>query len=216
MDILNILADENISFLGIQVKFVNEESVNQIVKEALERMTFSRMFKKFQRDNQSPQSNLRIPRSDRAFGLVILALGVYNKFKPSEVSVARSGIISLPQQENVSLPQQDPFESPSVLVIKGIPNSTKELAKLFDDAPSDYSYRGISAEYLEECDRLYELMQEIVPSQQESKKPEEKYVDHKKKPPRASLRLRGDLLLFDDAKDVKKVKKRETFFFDDS
>ena len=54
-----VLADGNISFLGIQVKFVNEDDVNQHVKKALVKMTFSNMFKKFKSGNRAPKVTCR-------------------------------------------------------------------------------------------------------------------------------------------------------------
>ena len=63
------------------------------------------------------------------------------------------------------------------MIIKGFPHSAKELKKLFNDSPSVISYRGVSAEYLETCDRMYELMQDIVPPEQENEEP--KYLPQK-------------------------------------
>ena len=161
-----VLRNGDISFLGIQVKFVKEEYANKTVKEALDRMTFSNMFSSLQRDCQKPQN-------DRPFGLVILALGNYSSY---DVSVARG--------ENIPASVSQ-TEAPPVLIIKGIPHSTKQFEKLFNDAPSDFSYHDISVEYLEECDRLYELTQEIIPQWEGE---ETQYVEHRTKPRRSSFR----------------------------
>ena len=159
-----VLDDGRISFLGIQVKFGKEKYVDQTVNRALKKLTFSNMFKSLQDDPQGPQT-------DRPFGLVILALGNYSSLK-----------VYVANEENTSS-SQSPKNDPPVLVIKGIPRSTGQLVSLFNLAPTDFSYRGINADYLEECDRLYELTQEIIP-QQRSEKPE--YIEQEPKLQRPS------------------------------
>ena len=86
--------------------------------------------------------------------------------------------------------------------LKESPIPPKNCTSYLMITPSDYSYRGISAEHLEECDRLYELVQEIIP-QQKSEEPE--YVDHKTRPRRLNR----------EPTPVVDVKKVETYFFND-
>ena len=92
-----VLQGGDISFLGIQVKFVKEKYVKRHVEGSLEKMKFSKLFKGCQ--------------NDRPFALMILALGKYSDFSEgSEVEVFH-------------LEDQDPLEAPPVFSLKGIPKS---------------------------------------------------------------------------------------------
>ena len=134
-----VLKDGRISFLGIQVKFVKGRHENETIKSAVGKMQYSNMF-----GNQ---------RCDRPFGLIILSLGHtdgLNVFNSKPEGMESSG------SENC-----DPYESPSVFVIQGIPASAKDPKSLLVVAPSDISYCGINSEYLEECDCMQDLIREI-------------------------------------------------------
>ena len=127
-----VLRDGDISFLGIKVKYVKEENVKIAVEGALEEMKFSKIFKGCQ--------------NDRPIALMVLALGKYPAFRDGiEVEVFHSAC-------------QDPLEAPAVLSLKGI---SRFETYLFDLAPNDIHFRGINTTHLVECDRLYDLTQEI-------------------------------------------------------
>ena len=134
-----VLKDGRISFLGIQVKFVKGRYENETIKSAVRKMQYSKMF--------------RSQRCDRPFGLIILSLGHndgLNVFNSKPEGMERFG------PENC-----DPYESPSVFVIQGIPASAKDPKSLLVIAPTDISYCGINSEYLEECDSMQNLVKEI-------------------------------------------------------
>ena len=140
-----VLNDGRISFLGIQVKYVHEDSVNSTINEALKQVLFSKMFK----FEECPEF-----KNDLPFGLLILALGKYD-------------VEYVKVREHIEVPndRKSPFQSPPVLVITGLPKSTRDLKVLFNFALSEYSYSGIIVDYLKETDRLYEFVEEILPDE---------------------------------------------------
>ena len=132
-----VLPDGDISFLGIQVKFVKEKYVKSQVEGALEKMKFSKLFWGCQ--------------NDRPFALMILALGKY------------SGFYGGSEVELFHFADQNPLEAPPVLSLKGIPRFEVDSYELFDLAPEEMHYRGVDTTFLKDCDRLFELTREIPP-----------------------------------------------------
>ena len=133
-----VLKKGDISFIGIQVKYVKERYAARNVRNALGKMKFSNIFEGHEGG------------SDRPFALVILALGKYKESKAyfTESSEGRS-------------PQS--FNEPAAFVIEGIPGIAKRvtgLTHLFDIAPIDHFYRGIDPKYLKRCDYTYDLLHE--------------------------------------------------------
>ena len=126
-----VLSDGKISFLGIQVKFVQKKGVTKAVREAANQMKFHKMF-------------FNAKESDRPFGLIILALGDYNYLKSRVIM----------RKEKISQ-----FEDPPILVFEGNPESFKLQTHFFKMAPESFTcaYRGINPTYLEVCDRMNDL-----------------------------------------------------------
>ena len=165
-----VLKDGRISFLGVQVKFLKEGHENDTIKKAVGKMRFSNMFGS--------------QRSDRPFGLIILSLsrtvGVLNVFNSKPEGLESSDSANC-----------DPYESPTVFVIQGIPASAKDPKSLLVIAPTDISYHGINSEYFEECDSIRNLIQEIPSSSETEAIPSSspKSTAGRKRPKRSSRNL---------------------------
>jgi hypothetical protein len=92
-----VLGDGKMSFLGVQVKFVQEKYVNKNVNDALKVMTYSNIFGS---------------GCDRPFAMIILALGNYKNLYVQNRQLSEN---------------PNTFENPDVLVFKGIHNGPVDL-----------------------------------------------------------------------------------------
>jgi hypothetical protein len=134
-----VLKDGTISFLGIQVKFVEEGSLDGTIEGAIPKMEFNYMF--FARKGEEKLNN------DRPFGLIILALGDYDYGK---TTIYRR-------------PREAFYDAPSVIIFSGTPESFKSEVGLIRMAPEGLTtaYRGVNPTYFQVHDRLEELTTDI-------------------------------------------------------
>ena len=141
-----ILECGKISFLGIQVKFIRDETtVNSVAKNAAKKMNFPYMF-----DLQQSQEQ----QSDRPFGLIMLIIGDY-KFDT----------FILPVNEPELDSEQDyRLIAPRILAFRGKIPTVAGLDQIVKSVPSDVFYRGINPKYMEECDYMHDLTKELFPS----------------------------------------------------
>ena len=134
-----VLKDGNISFLGIQVKFVEKANLNETIAKAVPKMEFNYMF-----SSEKGEDELI---SDRPFGLIILALGDYGYGK---TTIYRR-------------PRESFYNAPSILVFTGTPESFKshvQLIRMASDCLTS-AYPGINPTYFQVHDRLKELTTDI-------------------------------------------------------
>jgi hypothetical protein len=137
-----VLRNGQVSFFGVQVKFVQQRSVGKEVKDAVPNMEFTKMF--YARNQNCP------------FGLMIFALGDYQFGKENPV-VLRTRIVT---------PEKKFIDAPSILVLEGIPDSFKLREKdFFKLLPKKFTgvYRGVNTALLEVCDQLEALTIDIFP-----------------------------------------------------
>ena len=128
-----VLGDGRISFLGVQVKYVKEESVNTQIVKAFPKMTFSNIFEQ---------------KSDRPFAMIILVIGKFDQSTQPKVSLKRRP----PNGYN-------PLDSPNVLVFRGVSEVIRREIAL-DEKQKGVMYRGIDESYLECHDLMHHLVQE--------------------------------------------------------
>jgi hypothetical protein len=126
-----VLGNGEISFLGVQVKYVREKNIVTSVQNAKTKMTFTNIFGQ---------------QSDRPFVLIILAL---------------CNSDSLVFVERTPIETKNPRDNPDVLVFKGISESVKGMIDWFTASPKGVMYRGIDESYLKECDFMHDLVKEF-------------------------------------------------------
>ena len=144
-----VLRNGQVSFFGVQVKFVQQRSVGKEVKDAVPNMEFTKMF--YARNQNCP------------FGLMIFALGDY-QFGKENPEVLRTRIVT---------PEKKSINAPSILVFEGIPDSFKLREKdFFKLVPERFTgaYRGVNTALFEVCDQLEALTTDIFPEKQTGSK----------------------------------------------
>jgi len=128
-----VLENGQISFLGVQVKYVNQQYMTNQIKKAVPKMTYSNIFG---------------GQSTRPFAMIILALN-----EDSPVVVEKS---SSEMRNPLDNPDVIIFKGISKAILTRGPS-------LFRTAPSGATYRGIDEKYLKESDFMHDLVREIDP-----------------------------------------------------
>jgi hypothetical protein len=131
-----VLGSGQISFLGVQVRYVKEDSIDDAVQKAIPKMSYSYIFQ--------PQS-----QSDRPFAMILLV------HTTSDCRV----YIEKPKIEKTGL--QNLLDNPDVLVFKGISKNIRGPKSLYNSAPTGIMYRGIDEKYLKKCDHMLDIINDI-------------------------------------------------------
>jgi hypothetical protein len=128
-----VLGDGRISFVGIKAIYEREYYIEEIVQWTVEKMNFCNIFGY---------------HTDRPFVMLILTLSDSNP----QIHIEKSSTNS-----------QNSLDFPNIIIFKGISQSIRESAGLYEIAPMEIMYGGIEETDLEECDRMQGLFREVQP-----------------------------------------------------